>query len=167
MAPPLAFLSLNLVLPCREGEQNGEGRTTKNRPLWACSLRDSRVWTLTSQEDVLFFFPIKQCLHYRLPPPLSFRALFNSGGAWPKLRTDQRCKIKRFQHVYFMLSLMEGLRDAFHRGIKRTFLNCKNQTLTHKQRIYILYPWHPANVWKGFQTPHCVCVCVGENAQAF
>lgn len=115
----------------------------------------------------IFFLSIKQCLHYRLPPPLSFRALFNSGGAWPKLRTDQRCKIKRFQHVYFMLSLMEGLRDAFHRGIKRTFLNCKNQTLTHKQRIYILYPWHPANVWKGFQTPHCVCVCVGENAQAF
>lgn len=65
------------------------------------------------------FFSIKQCLHYRLPPPLSFRALFNSGGgAWPKLQTDQRCKIKRFQYVYFMLSLMEGLRDTFHRSIK-------------------------------------------------
>ncbi len=81
-----------------------------------------------------FLFPVSipPCLCYRFPPPLSHWALCDSNGAWTKLWSNQRCFIKCFRHVFCMEGAVGRLR-----GFKWTFLKCKNQTMTHKQKICI------------------------------
>lgn len=155
--PSTCIPSFKFSAVLRRGRESWEGRTTKNRPLSMFSEGLQSVDSHLAGGRFIIIFSIKQCLHYRLPPPLSFRALFNSGGAWPELQTDQRCKIKRFQHVYFMLSLMEGLKDTFHPCIKRTFLSRKESKPRCVSKGFIFYiPGTQQASGKAFKHP-CVC----------
>lgn len=58
---------------------------------------------------------------FMLPASTSIIALglFDSEGAWTKLRSDQRCKIKCFRHVFYISAVMEGAVGRLQAHISR------------------------------------------------
>ncbi len=74
----------------------------------------------------MFMLPVGFHLHYHT------WALCDSNGAWTKLWSNQRCFIKCFSPC-----ILHGRGCGTPSWLQMNILKCKNQTMTHKQKICI------------------------------